>query len=92
MRFGAALYRKEGACPDRDCHAALVNDWRGTSEVNETGNYYYTPASMGDRFKSWRHGFAKKVEAGKMSLSTGWRAQSLLSRQQSLPRATIINC
>ena len=43
----------------------LVNDrWRGTFEVNEIGNYYYTLQAWVDRFKSWRQGFAKKVEAG----------------------------
>jgi starch synthase (maltosyl-transferring) len=43
----------------------LVNDrWRGSFEVNEIGNYYYTLQAWVDRFKSWRHGFAKKVEAG----------------------------
>jgi starch synthase (maltosyl-transferring) len=43
----------------------LVNDrWRGSFEVNEIGNYYYTLQAWVDRFKSWRHGFAKKVDAG----------------------------
>jgi starch synthase (maltosyl-transferring) len=43
----------------------LVNDrWRGTFEVKEIGNYYYTLQAWVDRFKSWRQGFAKKVDAG----------------------------
>ena len=60
------LYRKEGASPWTEAPMQpLVNDrWRGTFEVNEIGNYYYTLQAWVDRFKSWRQGFAKKVEAG----------------------------
>jgi starch synthase (maltosyl-transferring) len=60
------LYRKEGALSWTETSMkALVNDrWRGSFEVNEIGNYYYTLQAWVDRFKSWRHGFAKKVEAG----------------------------
>ena len=44
----------------------LVNDrWRGTFEVKETGNYYYTLQAWIDRFKSWRQGFAKKVDVAR---------------------------
>jgi starch synthase (maltosyl-transferring) len=43
----------------------LVNDrWRGAFVVTEIGYYYYTLQAWVDRFTSWRHGFAKKVEAG----------------------------
>ena len=60
------LYRKEGASAWIETPMQpLVNDrWRGTFEVNEIGNYYYTLQAWVDRFKSWRQGFAKKVEAG----------------------------
>jgi starch synthase (maltosyl-transferring) len=60
------LYRKEGASTWIETPMQpLVNDrWRGTFEVNEIGNYYYTLQAWVDRFKSWRQGFAKKVEAG----------------------------
>ncbi|HSE87763.1 MAG TPA: alpha-1,4-glucan--maltose-1-phosphate maltosyltransferase [Candidatus Binatia bacterium] len=60
------LYRKEGASSWVETPMQpLVNDrWRGSFEVNEIGNYYYTLQAWVDQFKSWRHGFAKKVEAG----------------------------
>ena len=60
------LYRKEGASTWIETPMQpLVNDrWRGTFEVNEIGDYYYTLQAWVDRFKSWRQGFAKKVEAG----------------------------
>ena len=60
------LYRKEGASAWIETPMnPLVNDrWRGTFEVKETGNYYYTLQAWVDRFKSWRQGFAKKVDAG----------------------------
>ena len=60
------LYRKEGASTWIETPMQpLVNDrWRGTFEVNEIGNYYYTLQAWVDRFKSWRQGFAKKVDAG----------------------------
>jgi starch synthase (maltosyl-transferring) len=60
------LYRKEGASTWIETPMQpLVNDrWRGTFEVNEIGNYYYTLQAWVDRFKSWRYGLAKKVEAG----------------------------
>ena len=60
------LYRKEGASTWIETPMQpLVNDrWRGTFEVNEIGNYYYTLQAWVDRFKSWRYGFSKKVEAG----------------------------
>jgi starch synthase (maltosyl-transferring) len=59
-------YRKEGASSWTETPMQpLVNDrWRGTFEVNEAGNYYYTLQAWVDPFKSWRQGFAKKVEAG----------------------------
>jgi starch synthase (maltosyl-transferring) len=60
------LYRKEGASTLIETPMnPLVNDrWRGTFEVKEIGNYYYTLQAWVDRFKSWRQGFAKKVDAG----------------------------
>jgi starch synthase (maltosyl-transferring) len=60
------LYRKEGASTWIETSLQpLVNDrWRGAFEVNEAGNYYYTLQAWVDRFKSWRQGLAKKVEAG----------------------------
>lgn len=60
------LYRKEGASSWIEIPMEpLVNDrWRGTFEVNEIGNYGYSVEAWVDRFKSWRQGFAKKVEAG----------------------------
>ena len=60
------LYRKEGASSWVETPMQpLVNDrWRGTFEVKEIGNYYYTLQAWVDRFKSWRLGFAKKVDAG----------------------------
>jgi starch synthase (maltosyl-transferring) len=60
------LYRKEGASTWMEVPMQpLVNDrWRGTFEVNEVGNFYYTLRAWVDRFESWRRGFAKKVEAG----------------------------
>ena len=60
------LYRKEGALAWIETPMKpLVNDrWRGTFEVKEIGNYYYTLQAWVDRFKSWRQGFAKKVDAG----------------------------
>ena len=60
------LYRKEGASTWMEATMQpLVNDrWRGTFEVNEVGNFYYTLRAWVDRFESWRRGFAKKVEAG----------------------------
>ena len=60
------LYRKEEASTWIETPLQpLVNDrWRGTFEVNEIGNFYYTLQAWVDRFESWRRGFAKKVEAG----------------------------
>lgn len=43
----------------------LVNDrWRGEFVVTKLGRYRYTLQAWVDRFKSWRQGLAKKVEAG----------------------------
>ena len=60
------LYRKDG-----ESHWAetpmepLVNDrWRGRFELTEIGGYSYSLQAWVDRFKSWREGFAKKLEAG----------------------------
>jgi starch synthase (maltosyl-transferring) len=59
------LYRGEEATGwSETVMQPLVNDrWRGTFQVKEIGNYYYTLQAWIDRFESWRHGFAKKVEA-----------------------------
>ncbi|HVH91108.1 MAG TPA: maltotransferase domain-containing protein, partial [Candidatus Acidoferrum sp.] len=50
------LYRKEGASAWTETPMQpLVNDrWRGTFEVNELGNYYYTLQAWVDRFESCR--------------------------------------
>jgi starch synthase (maltosyl-transferring) len=60
------LYRKEGGASWIETPMQpLVNDrWRGAFDVKETGNYFFTLQAWVDRFKSWRQGFAKKVEAG----------------------------
>lgn len=60
------LYRKEGALAWTETPMKpLVNDrWRGTFEVKEIGNYHYTLQAWVDRFKSWRQGLVKKVDAG----------------------------
>ena len=59
------LYRKAGAGGQTEIPMQpLVNDrWRGTFEVDEVGDYYYTLLAWVDRFKSWRQGFAKKAAA-----------------------------
>src|ERR671918_347105 len=59
------LYRSEEAAGwSETAMQPLVNDrWRGTFQVKEIGNYYYTLQAWIDPFESWRHGFAKKVEA-----------------------------
>jgi len=61
----ALLYRKEG---DRKWSEVpmdfLVNDrWRGSFVVSELGRYHYTFIAWVDRFKTWRQGMVKKVEA-----------------------------
>jgi starch synthase (maltosyl-transferring) len=59
------LYRKESEKQWAETPMTfLVNDrWRGEFQVTESGDYYYTIQGWVDRFKSWRHAFAKKVEA-----------------------------
>jgi starch synthase (maltosyl-transferring) len=59
------LYRKEGISDWTEIlMQPLPNDgWRGTFEVTELGDYYYTVQAWVDRFKSWRQALAKKVEA-----------------------------
>jgi starch synthase (maltosyl-transferring) len=45
--------------------APLGNDrWRGSFRVEELGRYRYTLRAWVDRYATWRHGLAKKVEAG----------------------------
>jgi starch synthase (maltosyl-transferring) len=60
------LWRKEGASRWTESPLQpLVNDrWRGRFDVDEVGTYYYTLQAWVDRFKSWRQGFAKKIDAG----------------------------
>jgi starch synthase (maltosyl-transferring) len=60
------LWRKEGASRWTESPLEpLVNDrWRGRFDVDEVGTYYYTLQAWVDRFKSWRQGFAKKIDAG----------------------------
>lgn len=44
---------------------ALGNDrWRGSFQVPEVGNYLYTVSGWVDRYKTWSHALAKRVEAG----------------------------
>src|SRR5262249_48776886 len=61
------LYRKEGASTWMEtAMQPLVNDrWRGTFEVNELGNFYYTLRAWVDRVESRARGSAKKGEGGK---------------------------
>jgi starch synthase (maltosyl-transferring) len=60
------LYCKEGVSRWTEIPMQLlVNDrWRGAFEVQEIGDYYYTVHAWVDRFKTWRQGLVKKVEAG----------------------------
>ena len=60
------LYRKEGVSRWTEIPMQpMVNDrWRGAFEVQEIGDHYYTVQAWVDRFKTWRQGLAKKVEAG----------------------------
>jgi starch synthase (maltosyl-transferring) len=59
------LYRKDGVSRWTEIPMQpLVNDrWRGAFEVQEIGDHYYTVQAWVDRFKTWRQGLAKKVEA-----------------------------
>ena len=59
------LYRKQGDTGWRETPMrALVNDrWRGTFEIGELKDYYYTLQAWVDRFRSWRDAFAKKIRA-----------------------------
>jgi starch synthase (maltosyl-transferring) len=59
------LYRHED---EREWHespmALLVNDrWRGTFAVTSLGRYRYTVTAWVDGFLSWRHDFARRVDA-----------------------------
>jgi len=60
------LYRKEGVSRWTEIPMQpLVNDrWRGAFDIQEIGDHYYTVQAWVDRFKTWRQGLAKKVEAG----------------------------
>jgi starch synthase (maltosyl-transferring) len=63
----------------------LANDrWRGEFKVTEMGNYRFTIEAWIDRFKSWSHSFAKKVEAGQditLDLLTGAELVQLGARR-----------
>jgi starch synthase (maltosyl-transferring) len=70
------LYRREGISRWTEIPMQpLPNDrWRGTFEVAEVGDYYYTVQAWVDGFKSWRQALAKKVDAGQdvtLDLSAG---------------------
>jgi starch synthase (maltosyl-transferring) len=44
---------------------ALGNDrWRATFELAELGRYEYSVAAWVDRFRTWQHDLAKRLEAG----------------------------
>jgi starch synthase (maltosyl-transferring) len=59
------LYRSEAEMNWREVPMEfVVNDhWRGGFKVSEIGRYRFTLQAWVDRFKSWRRGFEKKVEA-----------------------------
>lgn len=60
------LYRTESASSwsETPMHFLLNDRWRGCFEVAYLGRYIYTVRACVDRFKTWRRGFEKKVEAG----------------------------
>ena len=59
------LYRREdedGVA--RNADGALGNDrWRGAFTVDTLGRYRYTVTAWVDAFLSWRHDFARRVDA-----------------------------
>jgi starch synthase (maltosyl-transferring) len=59
------LYKKEDAPEWSEAPMEpLGNDrWRGSFQVQELGRYLYTVSAWVDRFKSWSHALAKRVEA-----------------------------
>ncbi len=59
------LYKKEGDPTWTEAPMELlVNDrWRGSFQVQELGRYRYTVSAWIDRFKTWSHALAKRVEA-----------------------------
>jgi starch synthase (maltosyl-transferring) len=61
----ALLYKKEGDSKWTEAPMeALVNDrWRSSFKVQELGRYLYTVSAWIDRFKTWSHALAKRVEA-----------------------------
>jgi starch synthase (maltosyl-transferring) len=61
----ALLYKKEGDPEWTEAPMeALVNDrWQGSFQVQELGRYLYTVSAWVDRFKTWSHALAKRVEA-----------------------------
>ncbi len=43
----------------------FFNDrWRATFEVHQIGKYFYTVRGWVDRYQTWRHDLAKRVQAG----------------------------
>ena len=59
------IYRKAGVSHWTEIlMQPLPNDrWRGTFEVTEIGDYFYTVQAWVDRYRSWRQALAKKVDA-----------------------------
>ena len=57
--------------------SSLGNDrWRASFTVDRIGRWFYTVEGWIDEFATWRHGFARKVEAGQdvtVELSIGAR-------------------
>jgi len=58
------LWRREGEPKWHEAPMApLVNDrWRGSFTAQSVGRYQYTVTAWADRFLSWRHDFARRVE------------------------------
>jgi starch synthase (maltosyl-transferring) len=49
---------------ERPMHPLGNDRWRGAFVVSDVGRYHYTVKAWVNAFTTWRHGFAKKVEAG----------------------------
>jgi starch synthase (maltosyl-transferring) len=75
------FYRQESAT---EWHAVpmspLGNDrWQGRFTVQNIGRYVFTVAGWVDHLESWRHGLAKKYEAGQ-DVELGLRQGAVLAR------------
>ncbi len=70
-------YRTAGASEWQEAPMELVNWgldlWRAEFSVSKLGSYTYTLQAWVDSFKSWRHDFQKKAEAGQ-DVSADWIA------------------